>query len=626
MPELSQVFATAMQHYQAGRLHEAEVLCRQVLAAAPDEPTAWYLLGLLAAQAGQPQAAMALIQRALVLKPDLAEAHGNLATIYFQQGLLGEAISHYQRALESGPPQAEILNNLGNAFSRLGDKGNAIACYRRALELRPDSAELHNNLANACFEQGMLNESVSFFKRSLELKPDFAEAHNNLGVLFRELGEFDEAVNCGYRALALKPNYVEAYNNIAAAHWKAGRLEVGADYARRALELHPGYADAHTNLGNILRDQGAFGDAESLYRRAIELNPGSFDSHNSLGALLLAQGLYEEAAASFHRSLELKSDFVGARWNRSLLMLLHGDFECGWPEYEWRWRTSGTRAREFPQPQWDGSAPAGRVVLLHAEQGFGDTFQFVRYAKLIKNLGAKVVVECQMPLVNVLRGCDGIDYVCARGDALPAFDCHVAMMSLPLIFRTSLQNIPTDNPYIHADATAVARWRERLQPIQGFRIGINWHGRGGHGNFRRRDIPIERMLSLGAVSNVHLVCLQKEMDSKESSAIAAAKVFSPGADFDSSHGAFVDTAAILANLDLVITSDTAVAHLAGALGVAVWCALPYSPDWRWLLHRSDSPWYPTMRLFRQKQPGDWAEVFEEMQAALVDRVSAKKVT
>jgi hypothetical protein len=328
----------------------------------------------------------------------------------------------------------------------------------------------------------------------------------------------------------------------------------------------------------------------------------------------------------------LKPDYADAHWNLSLLVLRFGDFEQGWVEHEWRWKIDQTQPREFSKPRWDGEALEGQTILLHAEQGFGDTIQFVRYAALVKerNPGAGVVVQCQKRLVNLLRTCRGIDRLVLEGGELPAFDVHAPLLSLPGILKTTLETIPADVPYLFADEGLVAKWKAKLDAVKGFRVGINWHGREGNVESRRRDVPLEFFEGLAQVPGVRLVSSQKGeaatrsevggQGSELGETDAARPTIVDVGEFDTDSGAFMDTSAIMMNLDLVITSDTSVAHLAGALGVPVWVALPFVPDWRWLLDRSDSPWYPTMRLFRQKRIGDWMGVFEEIRAALAERV------
>ena len=300
-----------------------------------------------------------------------------------------------------------------------------------------------------------------------------------------------------------------------------------------------------------------------------------------------------------------------------------GDFEKGWSEYEWRWRCSTVLPRPFPQPLWQGEPLDGRTILLHAEQGLGDTLQFVRYAPMVKQRGAEVIVSCQKPLLSLLKSCPGIDSLLPQASVVPQFDVQASLMSIPSIFGTTLATIPSEVPYLSANADLAEHWRERLRSLQGFKIGINWRGRPGNPSERHRGIPLRAFAPLARLPGVRLISLQKGPGWEEIAAAAEnVPVVDLGRALDEAAGPFMDTAAIMHNLDLVITSDTVIAHLAGALGVPVWVALPFVPDWRWLLEREDSPWYPTMRLFRQKRPGEWDEVFERIAAAVGERIKS----
>jgi hypothetical protein len=372
--------------------------------------------------------------------------------------------------------------------------------------------------------------------------------------------------------------------------------------------------EARLNLGSALHHQGELETADQHFRHVLSRDANNPHAHNSLGLVLRDEGRTEEARRSFERAIELKPDYAEAHTSHAMLLLADGEFELGWPEYEWRWKTKETFPRHFDEPLWEGQRLDGKAILLHAEQGLGDTIQFVRYAPQVKAFGPTVIVESQAPLAPLLASCSGIDKVVAQGEPLPPFDVHAPLLSLPRILRTTLKTVPASCPYLYAEPSLVEQWRTRLEGLKGFRIGINWRGRTGLGIFRRRDIPPGCFVRL-AQPNTRLISLQKDAAGQELAAIQS-QVHYPGDDVDRTHGPFMDTAAIMRNIDLVITSDTSTAHLAGALGVPVWIALPYVASWQWMRGRSDSPWYPTARLFRQKTPGDWDGVFEELRAEL----------
>jgi tetratricopeptide (TPR) repeat protein len=597
--------------YRASRRTAEAVACyHRALDLSPNYAEAHSNLGNALKELGEPDQAIASYRRALELKPDFADAHYNLGIALKDQGALDPAIASYRRALELRPDFAAAHNNLGAAFKEQGKLDEAIACYRRVLELRPDFADAHNNLGAAFKEQARLDEAIACYRRALELRPDFPEAHSNLGIALEDQGKPDEAIACYRRALELRPEFVEVHNHLGMVLRDQGKLDEAIACYRRALELRPGYAEAHNNLGNTLKDQGKLDEAIACYRRALELNPGFVEAHTNLGVAFNDRGKLDEAAACYRRALELKPELAEVHLYRSFLSLLSGDFQRGWAEYQWRWKTKVSPPRDFRQPLWDGRPLEGSTILLHAEQGLGDTIQFVRYAALVQQRGGSVIVECPRPLASLLKSCAGIDRLVARGDPLPAFDVQAPLLSLPGIFQTTLDNLPATIPYLFADADLVQRWRQELACLAGLKIGIAWRGSPAHVNDRARSLPLRCFESLARLPGVHLLSLQKGPGVEELQELPS---HFPVVELGGRLNDFADTAALLMNLDLLITCDTAVAHLAGALGAPVWVALPLVPDWRWLLDRDDSPWYPTMRLFRQRKLGDWIDVFQEIE-------------
>jgi len=526
-----------------------------------------------------------------------------------------------QRAIALDGTVVTFHNNLGNVLKDQGKLDQALACYRRALELKPDYALAHNNLGLVLSGQGNLDGAVACYRRATELKPDFAEAHNNLGTALMHLGKLDEAVASFRRALELKPDYTEAHNNLGNAFEHQGKLDEAVACFRRALELKPDYAQVHNNLGVALQERGTLDEAVACYRRALELKPDYPEAHNNLGNALKEQGTLDKAVACYRRALELKPDYAEAHTDLAIACLLTGDWRRGWPEYQWRWQTKGFAARRFGQPLWNGESLAGKTILLHAEQGLGDTIQFIRYAPMVKRYGGTVVVECQKPLLALLEGSPGVDHLIGQGDRLPAFDVHAPLLSLPLVLQTSLATIPASIPYLFPKAAIVERWRKTLVEIDGFKIGITWQGNPTFRGDRCRSIPLRWFAPLAQVPGVRLLSLQKGAGAEQ---LAEVGDLFEVTELGSRLHDFADTAAVMKNLDLVITSDTGPAHLAGALGVPVWVALSFVPDWRWLLDRGDSPWYPTARLFRQREPGDWHAVFEEIKKALCRRVQSSR--
>ena len=545
-----------------------------------------------------------------------------IAIRHHQAGRLQAAEHIYRQILAVEPNHADAWHLLGVINAQAGNHQLAVEYFYRALSVKPDFAMANNNLGNSLKEQGKLDEAIACYRRALELKPGLDLARNNLGNALKEQGKSDEAVACYRRALELNPNLAEAHCNLGNALNDQGNLGEAIACYRRALQLNPDFALAHGNLGNVLKTQEKLDEAVACYRRALDLDPDYAPAHNNLGIALDGQGKVDEALACYCGALKLKPDYADAHWNQSLLLLMSGDFERGWPEYEWRWKAKQTPRGDFSQARWDGQSLVGRTILLHAEQGLGDTIQFVRYAALVKHHGGTVIVECPRPLLPLLATCAGIDRLLARGDELPAFDIQAPLLSLPGIFHTTLRDIPASIPYLFADGNLLERWRRELSDIPGFRIGIAWQGDPKHVNDHNRSIPLSCFEPLARCSGFRLVSLQKGAGVEQLQHAAERFAIT---ELGSRLEDFRDTAAVLKNLDLVITCDSALAHLAGALGVPVWVAIPLVPDWRWLLGRSDCPWYPTMRLFRQDRQGDWQGVFRKMVVALDEQMAGQVI-
>jgi tetratricopeptide (TPR) repeat protein len=625
-------------------------------------------------------------RQALQIDPNYADAHNNLGIALHAQGQLDEAISSFRQALRVNPNYANALNNLGNALRQQGELAEAISCYRQVLGLSPHHALAHNNLGIALVEQGEVAEAIDCYRQALRIHPNYVNALNNLGAALNNNGQPTEAEDCFRQALRMDPNYVSALNNLgmtlrkkgrlaeavachrhalrtnlndadthyylgsalAAGEWndpgvalggqghlaegawndlgvalgEGGDLTEAARCYRQALRINPNHALAHNNLGNVLVREGQLAEATESFRAAVRLDPQYADGLCNLGLALKFQGRLDEAAACFEQALSHHPDHPASHAHRALLRLLQGDFKEGWPEYEFRWTQLGLAERHADSPRWDGSPLADKTILVHAEQGLGDTIHFIRYAPLVKERAGTVLFECQAPLVHLLKGSAGIDQLVARGAPLPPFDVQIPLLSVPTHFTTSLAAIPANIPYLRADAERIASWGKELAPWSGFRIGIAWQGNATFRDDKSRSFPLKLFEAIASVEGVRLLSLQKGAGSDQINGLEGRFAVLDLGDRLDAEGAFIDTAAIMMHLDLIVTVDSAAAHLAGALGVPVWVAVPFAPDWRWLLGREGSPWYPTMRLFRQKRPGDWGEVFERM-AREIGRMNGK---
>jgi tetratricopeptide (TPR) repeat protein len=580
---IQQSLDLAVQHHQAGRLREAEQIYRQVLAQWPEHPGVMLNLGVIAGQTGRNDVALDLIGQVITRNPNFAEAHFNLGVALKDKSQLDRAIAAYQRAVALKPDYVQAYFNLGNAWKDKRQLDQAIAAYSKAAALNPNHFEAYNNLGIALVDKGQIEEAIAAYRKAIALKADFAEAHNNLGIALREKERFDESVAAFQRAIAINPNYAEAHYNLGIVLKDKGEVDGAIAAYQNAIVLQPNYAEAHDNLGNMLRDKGEVEEAIAAYRRAIVCNPNLAPPH----------------------------------YNLALSLLLRGDWEEGWKKYEWRWKTElfQLHKREFPQPVWDGSNLNGRTILLHAEQGFGDAIQFIRYVPLVAGRGGRVVVEVRPQLLRLMRQLPGVEQWIPSDQALRAFDVRCSIMSLPYLFETTVQSIPVQEP-LRADADLVQAWRGRIESQSaGLKVGLAWAGSPTFKADRTRSISLDRLEPLARARDVTFYSVQK--------GAAAAQADKPPGGLrlvklsDELHD-FADTAAVMSLMDLVITTDTSVAHLAGAMGRPVWVMLQFMPDWRWLLYREDCPWYPTMRLFRQTRPGDWAGVIARVAEALSD--------
>lgn len=474
-------------------------------------------------------------------------------------------------------------------------------------------------LAAIAADAGLIDEGLQWAHRAQEADPASASAHYVAGRLCQDAGRLPEAEASYRAAIAIEPSHARAHNNLGCVLHMQGRLDEALVAYRRALDLDPDLPQANQNFAALVRDGDALERAVLGYRRQTELNPDDAMAFNDLGNSLRELGRHEEALAAYARALALAPDLAEAHFSRSFVLLLCGDYDAGWREYEWRWRIPAFNApaRRFAQPIWDGSPVPEGVVLLHAEQGLGDTLQFVRYAPLVGERCAGVILECQPELAALMRGVPGLRGVVARGEPLPAFAAHAPLMSLPAIFHTTLETIPWNGPYVRADPGRAQSWD--LSAHAGaatLKVGLVWAGRPQQWDDRKRSISLDMLAPLARATGAAFFSLQV-------GAAAAQSAHPPAGmrlvDLTGSIADFSDTAALVSQLDLVITIDTSVAHLAGAMGVPVWVLVAHAPDWRYHLVREDQPWYPSMRLFRQQRDGDWSGAIAQAAEALVRR-------
>jgi tetratricopeptide (TPR) repeat protein len=617
MTPQAELFDRARSCHRGGDLRQAEQLYRQLLHAQPDHADAWQLLGAALQGQGRPADAVPAFQRAIQVRPESADAHAGLGRALAEQGRPDQAAAHFRHALRLRPDHAEALTGLGIALAGQGQLPEALAHLQQAAQVRPDYPPAWHNLGVALAQAGRAEEAVRNLEAALRLNPEYPEACYNLGNVLKGLRRRDEAIAQYRRALALRPSYAEAYNNLGLTLTEAGQPEEAVVILEQAVRLRPEAVEGHNNLGLAYAELGRWAEAEAAYREALRRNPGYPEAHGNLGNSYKEQGRLEEALACYQVALWLTPDSASTHYNRALAWLQQGDYAQGWPAYEWRWKRPSMPPRPFRQPRWDGTPLDGRTILLYCEQGLGDVLQFVRYAALVQEKGGQVVLECPGFLMPLLSSCPGVDQLVAEGAALPAFDVQAPLLSLPGLLGTTLATVPATVPYLTAPPERVERWAQELTPVQSFKVGIVWQGNPHHPWDRHRSVPLACFAPLAEVQGVRLFSLQKGPGVEQLQSLAGRfPVTELAPELDEEGGAFLDTTAIMKHLDLVVTSDTAAAHLAGALGVPVWLAVSQIADWRWLRGRGDTPWYPTLRLFWQRKLGDWAAVFEEMAAEL----------
>ncbi len=578
----AEALSAGLQHHQAGRFAAAEGLYRQVLDSDPDNAEALRLLGVLAQQHGKFDLALELQTRAVALQ-GTADQHQCLGSAYEALGRLDEAEASYRQALALNPAQSEALLNLGNVFLRRGNRALALRCYEEAVRLAPNSPLAHYSHGNILAQTGQGDAALASYRRALEIAPTMAPVHAALSKLLQERGELLAAITHARRWVTLKPDNPQAHNNIGFLQFLRGDFGPALDSYRKALALAPDFAQAHNNIGVLHYDQADVPRAMEAYERTLTLDPTHASAH----------------------------------MNRGMARLLSGDFG-GWADYEWRWRVASVPPSPggTERPFWAGAPLDGTTILLSGEQGIGDTLQFLRYVPMVAARGGRVILHVKPALRRLLTGFEGVETLVCEGDPLPPFDTHCPLLSLPLAFGTELATVPATVPYLRPPEDLAAAWRQRFaDPGLGraLKVGLVWAGWQGHRRDRARSVPLALFEPLAAVTGVRFFALQKGPAAGQTSIAPrglALRDLAPQLDD------LADTAAAIAALDLVITVDTSLAHLAGALGKPVWILLSRGPDWRWLLDREDSPWYPTARLFRQADADDWEPVLARVAGEL----------
>jgi Flp pilus assembly protein TadD len=545
--------------------------------------------------------------------PDVASLFAR-ATAHHQKGERDEARALYQQILAREPKHADSLHFLGMLRFQAGDLSVALPLVEKSITLNPRNGAFRTNLGIVLAAMGRLSEAIAAYQYASALAPGTPEPLYNLGRAYEQVGQRDLAIKAYRQAIFFAPGFAKAWGNLGVALRTKGEWQEAVKACREALRLQPNLLGAPANLANALSDVGAFDEAIALYRHALEIAPEHAETWSGLGLALRGAGNLGEALAACQRAAALRPERAAVQWNLAHVLLLLGQFAEGWAAYEWRWRVAEfpSKRRDFKQPAWRGEDLAGRTILLHAEQGMGDTIQFARYAALVAARGGRVMLECQPPLARLMASVPGVASVIPAGQPLPQFDVHLPLLSLPHVFKTGLHSIPAATPYLQAPADAMARWAERLKGDGRKRIGLAWAGNPHQLYAAQKSVPLAALAPLIAHEEAHFFSLQVGDACADLTKLARPRVI----DLAPALPDFAETAAAISQLDLVITADTVVAHLAGALAKPCWVLLQAVPDWRWLMDRDDSPWYPGMRLFRQRSAGDWSPVVGQVDDAL----------
>lgn len=659
MSEIQIMLVDADALIESGKMQEAYQLYTKIVETDRDCVDAWMMLGAIHAESGRVDEAMACCKRAIELDSDHVEAYAVLGRILAADGRIDEAIACYEQATRIDPEYDEAWTMLATACLQQGDVDRAEACSRRAIRLLPDQEDGYLGLSQVCIARGQFREATEYaqqaatrgpssllawsilgyanerlqqwkhadaaYSRAIELDPGEANVYIGRGRTRMALDQLEAAEADLKNALSVEVTAADAHFNLGLLADKQGNTSTAEACYRKALELQPEYVEAWLQLGNLLQAPGQNSTAFDCYQQAIRIAPDNPDAHYNLGVLYKRQNDFDEARECFDRAISLRPDFTEAHWDKSFVSLMQGDYATGWKEYEWRFRHEMHVDRPFQQPLWDGSVIPDATILVHDEQGLGDTIQFVRYLPEVRQRCGTVIFECHRGLQELIKRCDGFDRIIQRQSLAVCpdvqFDVHIPLLSLPGVFGTTLESIPWDGPYLHVDELLRKQWQQRLSGDKGFRVGIAWSGSPMHTNEVHRSCPLEEFAVLASVPGVSLYSLQQGADDERSARIASVMgLIRLDKELDRT-ASFVDTAAVMKVLDLVITIDTSIAHLAGGLGVPVWTLLCAYPDWRWLMARDDTPWYPGMRLFRQQSPGEWGTVMQQVVEVLRDTLA-----
>lgn len=611
-------FALGVGFHQNGQLERAAGAYSQAIAVNKGHCQAIHNLGAIMQVMGEVDRALGLFQRATELDPAYAEAFSNWAIALKQAGQTDKAIEKAKHALSLKEGQAQMHAFLADEYRAQEAYEDAIVCYQRAVELNPQSLDFQNNLGVCYRKLGQNQEALACFDKAIAIKPDFVDSLVNSANALSKLDMDDLAIERLNKALQINPDLGATHNNLGIVLAKAGRFEEALACYEKAIELNADKSEVMNNLANALNSSGRTDDAVDTFKELISEDAGHYVAYNNLGSAYKDMARYDEAEKNFRKSIEIEPSYAEGHANLGYTLLMRGAFEEGWAEYGWRGMSKGSilARRTYDQPAWEGQNVTGKRVYVYPEQGLGDIVQFSRYVPLLKSRGAKVIMELPPFLMDLFKGFKGADEFNLQGNSPPDFDIHVSIMDLPQYFGTTLETIPAPTGYLKADDALITLWEERLRDADGYRVGFVWAGNPKHGNDKNRSVQLEQMRPLIELQGVTPVSLQVGKDD-QAKALFGDKIIDIAPDLSN----FAETAAAMSNLDLIVSVDSSPLHVAGALGLPVWGLIPFIPDWRWLLERDDSPWYPTMKLFRQDDRKSWEPVIDRVCDAIKQDMS-----
>ncbi|MFA3783813.1 tetratricopeptide repeat protein [Melioribacteraceae bacterium 4301-Me] len=612
-------------YFTNGDFHKSINYFQKVVSLFPFHPTAYYNLGLSFQSIGQDEKAEECYKKAVKIDPHNLNALNNLGVICLHQNRKTEAYDYFQKIITIDRKNSNAFNNLGNIKTVEKNYSEAESYYLKAIEIQPDNTTYLFNLANCYLNLEKFDESIKVLNKIIELNPAYYQAYNHLGVCLINKKEFTEAITYLENSIKLKNDFWEAYHNLGLCYEKLGRNSDAVSLYKHALEINKNNPNTIIKLSHVFLEEGNYAESEKYLNEIVDEN-AKVVSYVNTAVSKIRQGNLEEAIAYSAKALKENDQIAVTHYNFSHALLLLGNFKEGWKEYEWRKQVEGFAKREFSRPELTKEllkSAANKKILVCSEQGFGDTFHFIRFLPKLKSLGCYVIFECESLLASLLKNCSGFDQLIIKKNDLSEpqieYDYFVYLLSLPGLFDTDLTNISANIPYIFVEAEKIDKWKSIVGNDNKLKVGIVWAGNPNHKNDRNRSCRIKQLQSLFELPFVQFYSLQKGKAVEQLYELNNSNII----DLETKLTSFDETAAAIMNLDLVISVDTSVAHLAAALGKNVWLMLPFAPDWRWLLNRTDSPWYPTMRLFRQKVEKDWSNVIEEIKSELLNLIEIK---